>query len=163
MLRHIAMWKSVLQIMGQGRRSICALLHGLLERIVEISYLKSLNLEGMSVPWRTFHHGCGAFLSEKAIQMSSCTYLMRVFQAVTALIIVLIIASSSCPSISWLCWHSPAECGQGAGSPDFFYIVNQVSFLRKCDLKRIFLVQYRANSHLGRQQCSPGMWCKCLT
>lgn len=41
-----------------------------------------------------------AFPSEKAIQMSSCTYLITVFQAVTALIIVLIIASSSCPSIA---------------------------------------------------------------
>lgn len=33
--------------------------HGLLERAVENSYLKNLNLEGMSVPWRTFQHGCG--------------------------------------------------------------------------------------------------------
>lgn len=41
-----------------------------------------------------------AFLSGKAIQMSSCTYLITVFQAVTALIIVLIITSSSRPSIS---------------------------------------------------------------
>lgn len=62
-----------------------------------------------------------AFLSEKAIQMSSCTYLIRVFQAVTVQIIVLIITSSSRPSISGLCWHNPAIWGQGAGGPDFLY------------------------------------------
>lgn len=41
-----------------------------------------------------------AFPLRKAIQMSSCTYLITVFQAVTALIIVLIITSSSHPAIS---------------------------------------------------------------
>lgn len=39
----------MLQIMGQGRRRLWALWHGLLDRIVEISYLKTLNLEGMSI------------------------------------------------------------------------------------------------------------------
>jgi len=56
-----------------------------------------------------------AFLSE---QMSSCTYLITVFHAVTALIIVLILTSSRRPSISRRGWHSPAKWGQGGGGPD---------------------------------------------
>lgn len=43
--------------------------------------------------------GVEVFTLRKDIQMSSCTYLIAIFQAVTALITVSIVTSSNCLSI----------------------------------------------------------------
>lgn len=97
-----------------------------------------------------------AFLSEKAIQTSSGTYLISFPSSDSS--DYCIENSSSGPSMSWLCWHNPAIWGSEQEDLTSFTLLTKCPFFRKCDLKRIFLVQYCANLHMERQQCSPGMW-----